>query len=136
MSRVQIGALPRGRGVLGELIRDPVPLRLAEVGEHPRSYGFPLGHPPMHSFLGVPILVGGMPFGSLYLTEKANGKEFTDEDEESVMTLARFAGLAIDHARRYTRRGDARRGAGAGRLRRSRRPPRSRRQSAARPTLM
>ena len=100
--RPQIGALPRGRGVLGELIRDPVPLRLADVGEHPRSYGFPLGHPPMHSFLGVPILAGGTPFGSLYLTEKANGKEFTDEDEESVTTLARFAGLAIDHARRYT----------------------------------
>ena len=100
--RKEIGVLPRGRGVLGELIRDPVPLRLSEVGEHPRSYGFPLGHPPMHSFLGVPILVSGMPFGSLYLTEKADGDQFTDEDEESVTTLARFAGLAIDHARRYT----------------------------------
>jgi len=97
-----IGVLPRGRGVLGELIRDPVPLRLSEVGEHPRSYGFPLGHPPMHSFLGVPILVNGVPFGSLYLTEKAGGGKFTDEDEESATTLARFAGLAIDHARRYT----------------------------------
>ena len=100
--RKEIGVLPRGRGVLGELIRDAVPLRLSEVGEHPRSYGFPLGHPPMHSFLGVPILVSGMPFGSLYLTEKADGDQFTDEDEESVTTLARFAGLAIDHARRYT----------------------------------
>ncbi len=100
--RVGIGELPRGRGVLGELIANPVPLRLAEVGEHPRSYGFPLGHPPMHSFLGVPILVSGMPFGSLYLTEKADGNPFSDEDEESVTTLARFAGLAIDHARRYT----------------------------------
>ena len=109
--RAEIGALPRGRGVLGELIRDPVPLRLSEVGEHPRSYGFPLGHPPMHSFLGVPILVGGVPFGSLYLTEKADGNQFTDEDEESVTTLARFAGLAIDHARRYT--GAATRGDGA-----------------------
>ena len=100
--RTEIGALPRGRGVLGELIRNPVALRLSEVGEHPGSYGFPLGHPPMHSFLGVPILVGGVPFGNLYLTEKANGNQFTDEDEESVAILARFAGLAIDHARRYT----------------------------------
>ncbi len=101
-ARAEIGALPRGRGVLGELIRSPVPLRLADVGEHPRSYGFPLGHPPMHSFLGVPILVAGVSFGSLYLTEKAGGVPFTDEDEESAMTLARFAGVAIDHARRYT----------------------------------
>ena len=101
-ARAEIGALPRGRGVLGELIRNPVPLRLSDVGEHPRSYGFPLGHPPMHSFLGVPILVGGVPFGSLYLTEKADGGEFTDTDEASAMTLARFAGVAIDHARRYT----------------------------------
>ena len=101
-ARREIGVLPRGRGVLGELIRDPVPLRLSEVGEHPRSYGFPIGHPPMHSFLGVPILAGGVPFGSLYLTEKADGGQFTDEDEDSATTLAKFAGLAIDHARRYT----------------------------------
>ena len=106
--RAAIGSLPRGRGVLGELIGNPQPLRLTEVGEHPHSYGFPLGHPPMHSFLGVPILVRGLPFGSLYLTEKADGMQFTDEDEESVTTLARFAGLAIDHARRYT--GAAQRG--------------------------
>ena len=101
-ARAQIGALPRGHGVLGELIRDPVPLRVAEVGEHPRSYGFPLGHPPMHSFLGVPILIDKVPFGSLYLTEKAGGGQFTEADEESVTTLARFAGFAIDHARLYT----------------------------------
>jgi GAF domain-containing protein len=101
-ARAEIGAMPRGRGVLGELIRDPVPLRLADVAEHPHSYGFPLGHPPMHSFLGVPILVGGVPFGSLYLAEKASGDQFTDADEKSVTTLARFAGVAIDHARRYT----------------------------------
>jgi signal transduction histidine kinase len=88
--------------VLGELILNPVLLRLAEVGEHPHSYGFPPGHPPMRSFLGVPILIGGEPFGSLYLTEKAGGKPFTDGDEESAVTLARFAGVAIDHARRYT----------------------------------
>ena len=101
-ARAEIGVLPRGRGVLGELILNPVPLRLSEVGEHPHSYGFPLGHPPMHSFLGVPILIGGKPFGSIYLTEKAGGDQFTDADEEAVVTLARFAGVAIDHARRYT----------------------------------
>jgi signal transduction histidine kinase len=101
-ARARIGALPRGRGVLGELIHNPVALRLAEVGEHPRSYGFPLGHPPMHSFVGVPILAGGVPFGSLYVTEKTGGGQFTDADEESLTTLARFAGFAIDHARRYT----------------------------------
>ena len=101
-ARMEIGALPRGRGVLGELIREPVPLRLSDVGEHPRSYGFPLGHPPMHSFLGVPILIGGVPFGSLYLTEKTGGGEFTATDEASAMMLAKFAGVAIDHARRYT----------------------------------
>jgi signal transduction histidine kinase len=97
-----IGALPRGRGVLGALISDPAPLRLEDVGRHPRSYGFPAGHPPMHTFLGVPILVGGMPFGNLYLTEKAGGAQFSDVDEEAVAVLAEFAGVAIDHARRYT----------------------------------
>lgn len=97
-----IGALPRGRGVLGELIHDPLALRLADVGQHPRSYGFPVGHPPMRSFLGVPILAGGTPFGSLYLTEKTAGGQFTDVDEESVVMLARFAGVAIDHARQFT----------------------------------
>jgi signal transduction histidine kinase len=97
-----IGALPRGRGVLGALIRDPAPLRLDDVGRHPRSYGFPAGHPPMHTFLGVPILVGGTPFGNLYLTEKDGGVEFSDADEQAVAALAEFAGVAIDHARRYT----------------------------------
>jgi signal transduction histidine kinase len=97
-----IGALPRGRGVLGALIEDPVPLRIAEVSSHPRSYGFPHGHPPMSSFLGVPILVDGEPFGNLYLTEKAGGVEFSDDDEQAVVALAEFAGVAIDHARRYT----------------------------------
>jgi signal transduction histidine kinase len=97
-----IGSLPRGRGVLGALIEDPAPLRIAEVGEHPRSYGFPHAHPPMHSFLGVPILVDGVPFGNLYLTEKTGADEFTEADEQSVAVLAEFAGVAIDHARRYT----------------------------------
>jgi signal transduction histidine kinase len=97
-----IGALPRGRGVLGALIDDPRPLRLADVGEHPHSYGFPHGHPAMHRFLGVPILVEGQPFGNLYLTEKAGGAEFSPEDEQAVVVLAEFAGVAVDHARRYT----------------------------------
>jgi signal transduction histidine kinase len=97
-----IGSLPRGRGVLGALIEDPAPLRIAEVGEHPRSYGFPHAHPPMHSFLGVPILVDGVPFGNLYLTEKTGADEFTDADEQAVAVLAEFAGVAIDHASRYT----------------------------------
>ncbi len=100
-TRAKIGALPRGLGVLGELIRDPVPLRLTNVGEHPRSYGLPIGHPPMRSFLGVPILVAGEPVGNLYLTEKTGSAEFTAADETSAAMLARFVGLAIDHARRY-----------------------------------
>lgn len=101
-TRAQIGALPRGRGVLGELIANPAPLRLKKVGAHPRSYGFPHGHPPMDSFLGVPILIDGQPFGNLYLTEKEGGGEFTDADEQSVLVLADLASLAIDHASRYT----------------------------------
>jgi two-component system, NarL family, sensor histidine kinase DevS len=97
-----IGNLPRGRGVLGVLIEQPLPLRIGDVSMHPRSYGFPHGHPPMHSFLGVPILVEGEPFGNLYLTEKAGGEQFTEADEQAVTVLAEFAGVAIDHARRYT----------------------------------
>ncbi len=101
VQRMQIGALPRGQGVLGELINQPVPLRLANVSGHPRSFGLPAGHPPMRTFLGVPILIDGTPFGNLYLTEKASGEEFTESDEESVRLLAEMAGVAIDHARRY-----------------------------------
>jgi len=101
-TRREIGALPRGRGVLGELIADPRPLRLVDVGAHPRSYGFPPGHPPMRTFLGVPVLVAGEPFGNLYLTDKCLGEEFTDEDEQALLRLAEFAGVAIDHARRYS----------------------------------
>jgi two-component system, NarL family, sensor histidine kinase DevS len=97
-----IGALPRGRGVLGALIENPVPLRLQDVGRHPRSYGFPRGHPPMRTFLGAPILVRGLPYGNLYLTEKADGAQFSAEDEEALTVLAELAGVAIDHARRYT----------------------------------
>jgi signal transduction histidine kinase len=96
-----IGALPRGRGVLGELISDPRPLRLVDVEAHPHSYGFPPGHPAMASFLGVPVLVAGEPFGNLYLTEKSGGGEFTEDDEQAVVRLADLAGVAIDHAQRY-----------------------------------
>jgi signal transduction histidine kinase len=97
-----IGNLPRGRGVLGVLIDDPTPVRLSDVGEHPRSYGFPHGHPPMKTFLGVPILIAGKPFGNLYLTEKAGGVDFSQDDEQAVTILAEYAAVAIDHARRYT----------------------------------
>jgi GAF domain-containing protein len=79
-TRAGIGAPPRGRGVLGELIRDPVPLRLADVSAHPHSDGFPPGHPPMRTFLGVPVCMGGRLLGNLYLTEKAGGEQFTSDD--------------------------------------------------------
>ena len=101
-TRRVIGPLPTGRGVLGELIRHPVPMRIPDVGSHAYSYGFPVGHPPMSSFLGVPILVAGEPYGNLYLTEKQGGGQFTADDEEAAVLLADFAGLAIDHARRYS----------------------------------
>src|SRR4051812_28201896 len=102
-----IGDLPRGRGILGLLIEDPRPLRLPDLGEHPRSYGFPPGHPPMHGFLGVPILIRGEAWGNLYLTEKASG-EFDQDDEEAVVVLADWAAIAIENARLY-RAVDARR---------------------------
>ena len=104
-TRDRIGNWPCGRGVLGDLILDPVPLRVVTLDEHPHSYGMPLGHPPMHSFLGVPILVHHVPDGSLYLTDKAGGRSFTDEDEEAVATLAGFAGVAIEHDRQLARNG-------------------------------
>ena len=100
--RALIGPPPRGRGVLGELIKHPVPLRLPDVGAHPHSYGFPLGHPEMSTFLGVPVLAGNAPYGNLYLTEKAGGEAFTEDDERALSLLADFAGVAIDAARRYT----------------------------------
>jgi signal transduction histidine kinase len=100
-ARAVIGDLPRGRGVLGELIRNPAPLRLREVGAHPRSYGFPSGHPPMHSFLGVPIVVRGQAYGNLYLTEKEGG-EFDEADEEAVTILAEWAAVAIFNVRLYS----------------------------------
>jgi signal transduction histidine kinase len=99
-TRSAIGELPRGRGVLGALIEDPRPLRLADVGEHPSSYGFPIGHPVMRSFLGVPILIRGQAWGNLYLAEKQGG-EFTESDEEAAVILAEWAAVAIDNARVY-----------------------------------
>ena len=96
-----IGDLPRGRGLLGVLIDEPRPLRLDDVGDHPRSYGFPPGHPPMRTFLGVPVLIRGQAWGNLYLTEKAGGEPFTIEDEEAVIVLADWAAIAIDNARLY-----------------------------------
>jgi signal transduction histidine kinase len=97
-TRRAIGDLPRGRGVLGVLIQDPRPLRLRDVGEHPQSYGFPMGHPEMRSFLGVPIVVRGEGWGNLYLTEKEGGGEFTEEDEEAAVILSQWAATAIDNA--------------------------------------
>jgi signal transduction histidine kinase len=96
-----IGDLPRGRGVLGVLITDPTPLRLADVGSHPRSYGFPPQHPPMRTFLGMPVRVHGEAYGHLYLTEKADGATFDEVDEEAVSILADTAGIAIHNARLY-----------------------------------
>ncbi|MEV0371260.1 GAF domain-containing protein [Streptomyces sp. NPDC050636] len=96
-----IGHLPAGHGILGELIRHPEPLRLPELSEHPSSYGFPPNHPPMHSFLGVPIRVRDEVFGNLYLTEKRGGGEFDAEDETVLSTLAVAAGVAIENARLY-----------------------------------
>jgi signal transduction histidine kinase len=97
----QIGDLPRGRGVLGFLIREPHPLRLADVGSHAQSYGFPPSHPVMRTFLGVPITIRGEAFGNLYLTEKDGGQEFTEEDESATVVLADWAAIAIDNARLY-----------------------------------
>jgi signal transduction histidine kinase len=99
--RLLIGHPPLGRGVLGVLIKDPRPLRLPEVSAHPESYGFPPNHPPMRTFLGVPILIDGRAWGNLYLTEKAGGAEFTADDEESAVVLADWAAIAIDNARLF-----------------------------------
>ncbi|MFI1163499.1 GAF domain-containing protein [Streptomyces sp. NPDC020801] len=97
----RIGPYPEGHGILGELIRHPEPLRLAKLSEHAASYGFPPNHPPMNTFLGVPIRVRDQVFGNLYLTEKRGGLEFDEEDESVLSTLAVAAGVAIDNARLY-----------------------------------
>ena len=96
-----IGELPRGRGILGVLIREHAPLRLHNLGDDPRSVGFPPNHPPMGTFLGVPIHLRGVAYGNLYLTEKAGGEDFTDEDQELVELLASQAAVAIENARLY-----------------------------------
>jgi signal transduction histidine kinase len=96
-----IGERPRGRGILGALIDDAVPLRLHDLGEDPRAVGFPPSHPPMRTFLGVPIHLRGVAYGNLYLTEKEGGEDFTDEDEELVTLLASQAAVAIENARLY-----------------------------------
>jgi signal transduction histidine kinase len=96
-----IGDLPRGRGILGILIRDARPLRLHDLGEDSRSVGFPPNHPPMRSFLGAPILLRGVSYGNLYLTEKEGGGDFTDEDEDFVTLLAAQAAVAVENARLY-----------------------------------
>ena len=96
-----IGDLPHGRGVLGLLIDEPRAIRLNNIADHPSSYGFPPNHPPMATFLGVPITVRGQAFGNLYLTEKQNGESFTTADEQIVLALATAAGLAVQNARLY-----------------------------------
>ena len=94
-----IGQLPQGEGILGMLILDAQPLRLTRLSEHPLSVGFPPGHPPMRSFLGVPLRVRGEVFGNLYLTEREGGGDFTDEDERLVVAFAVAAGIVINNAR-------------------------------------
>jgi signal transduction histidine kinase len=96
-----IGELPRGRGILGVLVSDAKPLRLHDIAEDPRSVGFPPGHPPMKTFLGVPVLLRNFAYGNLYLTEKSGGGDFTAEDEELVQLLAGQAAVAIENARLY-----------------------------------
>jgi GAF domain-containing protein len=99
----QIGPRPTGKGVLGLLISDPRPIRLADLRNHPDSYGVPPGHPPMNSFLGVPITVRGEIYGNLYLTDKIGWSEFTADDEALVGALSVTAGIAIENARLHAR---------------------------------
>jgi signal transduction histidine kinase len=100
-TRAAIGDNPRGRGILGVLIREATPLRLHDIASDPRSVGFPPHHPPMSTFLGVPILLRGVAYGNLYLAEKQNGKDFTEQDEELTRLLAAQAAVAIENARLY-----------------------------------
>ena len=99
--RAAIGPPPSGHGVLGVLIKEPQPIRLPHIGDHPQSYGFPANHPPMESFLGVPVRVHDHVYGNLYLTEKVGADEFTELDEQIMVALAAAAGVAIDNARLY-----------------------------------
>lgn len=100
-TRQLIGSLPEGRGVLGALIEEPKPIRLDDISRHPASVGFPLHHPPMRTFLGVPVRIRDEVFGNLYLTEKADGQPFSDDDEVLVQALAAAAGIAVDNARLF-----------------------------------
>ncbi len=96
-----IGDLPRGHGVLGELVRHPEPLRLSDMRNHPRAYGFPPGHPTMRTFLGVPIRIRGETWGNLYLAEKGDGGDFAEDDEATLVILSDWAAIAIENARLY-----------------------------------
>src|SRR5262245_63120938 len=96
-----IGPYPEGHGILGLLIERPEPIRLRDLSQHPESYGFPPNHPPMKSFLGVPIRTRDHAYGNLYLTEKTGGADFTEDDERTVIALATAAGVVIDNARLY-----------------------------------
>src|SRR5262245_11880060 len=96
-----IGDLPHGRGVLGLLITDPHPVRMPDITQHPRSYGFPANHPPMHSFLGVPVRTRDQIFGHLYLAEKQGATDVSDDDDQSRGALAAAAGVAIANARLF-----------------------------------
>lgn len=100
-TRHLIGSLPEGRGVLGALIEEPKPIRLDDISRHPASVGFPLHHPPMRTFLGVPVRIRDEVFGNLYLTEKVDGQPFSDDDEVLVQALAAAAGIAVDNARLF-----------------------------------
>jgi signal transduction histidine kinase len=100
-TRAAIGHLPTGHGVLGLLIEEPRPIRLQDITQHPRAYGFPPNHPPMHSFLGVPVRIRDQVFGNLYLAEKQGGAQFDQDDEDIMVALAVAAGAAIENARLY-----------------------------------
>jgi signal transduction histidine kinase len=100
-TRRAIGDLPRGAGILGELIRHPEPLRLADISEHPRSYGFPPEHPPMTTFLGAPVLIRGEAWGNIYLAEKEGSEEFDESDEQALLVLARWVAIAIENSHLY-----------------------------------
>jgi two-component system, NarL family, sensor histidine kinase DevS len=99
--QTEIGEPPHGRGILGVLIREARPLRLHDISEDPRSVGFPPGHPVMKTFLGVPIMLRGVAYGNLYLTDKEGGSDFVEEDEELVTLLAAQAAVAVENARLY-----------------------------------
>src|SRR3954462_7359047 len=105
-ARARIGNVPEGHGILGLLIVEPTPIRLPDLREHPDSFGFPPNHPPMRSFLGVPIRVRDTVFGNLYLTDKRTAEVFSDVDEELVVGLAAAAGVAIENARLHSRLGE------------------------------